>query len=100
MNFTKLLTSCNEKRQGVLNQAFNLDYQEACAHQTNVEEAKNGASQTLAKPINNKDTNENQLEVAPREIQMKTSDNKSGTTRRLGREGSEVEEEATRLRRR
>jgi len=24
MNFTKLLTSCKEKRQGVLNQAFNL----------------------------------------------------------------------------
>jgi len=40
MNFTKLLTSC---RQGVSNQAFNRDNHEACAHQMNVEEAKNGA---------------------------------------------------------
>jgi len=38
--------------------------------------------------------------VTPREIQIKTSENKSGTTRRLRGEGSEDEEEATRLRRR
>jgi len=31
---------------------------------------------------------------------MKTNENKSGTTRRLRGEGSEAEEEATRLRRR
>jgi len=60
MNFTKLLISCKEKRQGVLNQAFNRDHQEACTHQTNVKEAQNGASRTLEKPINNKDANENQ----------------------------------------
>jgi len=27
MNFTNLLTSCEEKRQGVSNQAFNRDHQ-------------------------------------------------------------------------
>jgi len=59
MNFTKLLTSYKEKRQGVSKQAFNRDHQEVCAHQKNVEEAKNGASRTLAKPMNNKDANEN-----------------------------------------
>ena len=62
------------------NQAFNQDHQEVCAHQTNVEEAQNGASRTLAKPVNNKDANENQWQVAPSELQMKTSENKSGTT--------------------
>jgi len=44
----------------VFNQAFNRDHQEACAHQPNVEEAQNGASRILAKPLNNKDANENQ----------------------------------------
>jgi len=38
INFTKLLTSCKEKRQGVSNQAFNQNNHEACACQTNVEE--------------------------------------------------------------
>jgi len=42
----------------------------------------------------------NQWEVAPHEIQMKTSENKSGTMRRLRGEGNEVEEEVTRLKRR
>jgi len=60
MNFTKLLTSCKETRQWVSNQAFNRDHQEACAHQTYVEEAQNGISRTLAKQMNNKDANENQ----------------------------------------
>jgi len=59
MNFTKLITSYKEKRHGVSNQAFNRDHQQACAHQTNMEEAQNGASQTLAKPMNNEDANEN-----------------------------------------
>jgi len=59
MNFTKLLTFCKKKRQRVSNQAFNRDNHEACAHQTKVEEAKNGAKQTLAKLVNNKDANEN-----------------------------------------
>jgi len=30
MNFTKLLTSCKEKRQGLSNQAFNWDNHRAC----------------------------------------------------------------------
>ena len=30
MNFTKLLTSCKEKRQGMSNQAFNRDHHKAC----------------------------------------------------------------------
>jgi len=38
--------------------------------------------------------------VAPREIQMKTNENKSGTMWRLRGEGSEAEEETTRFRRR
>jgi len=59
MNFTKLLTSCKEKRQGVSNQTFNRHLQEVCTHQTNVEEVQNRASQTLAKPMNNKDANKN-----------------------------------------
>jgi len=57
MNFTKLLTSCKEKRQGVSNQALNRDHQEACVHQMNVEAVENGPSRTLAKPMNNKDAN-------------------------------------------
>jgi len=56
MNFTKLLTSCKKE---VSNQAFNWDNHKACARQTNVEEVKNGAKQTLAKPMNNKYANEN-----------------------------------------
>jgi len=43
MNFTKLLTSCKENRQGVSNQTFNL------CNQTNMEEAENGAKRTLSK---------------------------------------------------
>ena len=43
MYFTKLLTSYKEKLQEVSIQAFNRDNHEACARQTNVEEAKNGA---------------------------------------------------------
>jgi len=43
----------------VLNQAFNRDNQYACAHQTNVKEAENGAKRTLVKPMNNTDANEN-----------------------------------------
>jgi len=53
-----LLTSYKEKKE-VSNQAFNRDNQEACAHQKNMEEAEDGAKRTLAKPMNNKDANEN-----------------------------------------
>jgi len=38
--------------------------------------------------------------VAPHEIQIKISENKSGISRKLRGEGNEVEEETTRLRRR
>jgi len=44
----------------MLNQTFNQDNHEACTHQTNVEEVKNGAKRTLAKQMNNKDASENQ----------------------------------------
>jgi len=43
----------------VSNQAFNRDNHGACACQTNMKEAKNGAKQTLAKDVNTKDANEN-----------------------------------------
>jgi len=48
-----------EEARGV-EPAFNRNHQEACAHQTNVEEAKNEASRTLEKSMNNKNVNENQ----------------------------------------
>jgi len=43
MNFTKLLTFCKRKRQGVSNQAFNRENHRACARQMNLKEVGNGA---------------------------------------------------------
>jgi len=67
MNFTKLLTSCKEKRQGCRTK------HSTWARQTNMEEVENGVKRTLAKPMNNKDSNENKWKekAALHEIQIK-----------------------------
>jgi len=57
--FYKISNLLQREEAMSVNQAFNRDHQEACAHQTNMEEAQNGASRTLVKPMNNKDVNEN-----------------------------------------
>jgi len=60
MNVTKIANLLQrEEARSVESSIFNRDNHEACAHQMNVEEAKNGDKRTLAKLVNNKYANEN-----------------------------------------
>jgi len=56
----KISNLLQREGQGVSNQAFNRDNHKAYTCPTNVEEAENRAKQTLTKPVNTKDSNENQ----------------------------------------